>query len=183
VVPQLPVQTQRPSPIKSCLLMMQLHILNTAHVTSQKMVYTPMGGRTLSRGWLIIVSSSKQSFIAGTKNNWRYPAKQRPNVNATDVWALPFLTQLEGTYTYNEYTASSWSSSVGIGTGYRLHDRGIGIRFPAGAGNFTILHSSQTGSGAQQARSTLGTGDLYPGVKRPRREADHSASVSSLVAV
>jgi hypothetical protein len=36
-------------------------------------------------------------------------------------------------------------------TGYGLDDRVSGIRLPEGAGNFSLLHSVQTGSGAQPA--------------------------------
>jgi hypothetical protein len=37
---------------------------------------------------------------------------------------------------------------VGIATGYGLDDRMIGVRFPPGAGNFSLRHRVQTGSGA-----------------------------------
>jgi hypothetical protein len=46
-------------------------------------------------------------------------------------------------------------------TGYELSDRGSGIRFPAGAGNFSLLHRAQT--------SILSNGYQGPG-----READYS---------
>jgi hypothetical protein len=65
-------------------------------------------------------------------------------------------------------------SSVCITTGYRLHDQGSGVRFPAGAGNLSLHHRLQTGSGALRTSYPLHTGGLFPGVKRPRREADHS---------
>jgi hypothetical protein len=49
----------------------------------------------------------------------------------------------------------------------------IGVRFPEGAGNFSLRHRVQTGSGAHPAPYPMGTGDSFPGVKRPGREADH----------
>jgi hypothetical protein len=46
-----------------------------------------------------------------------------------------------------------------------------GVRVPAGAGNFTLLHRLQTGSGAHTASYSVGTTNSFPGVKRPGREA------------
>jgi hypothetical protein len=42
-------------------------------------------------------------------------------------------------------------SSVGIALGYGLDDRGSRLRFPAGAGNFSVHHSVQNCSGAHPA--------------------------------
>jgi hypothetical protein len=42
-------------------------------------------------------------------------------------------------------------SSVNIASGYELDDRMIGVRFPAGAGNFSLRHRVQTGPGAHPA--------------------------------
>jgi hypothetical protein len=68
----------------------------------------------------------------------------------------------------------SHGSSVGIATGYDLAGRSSGIRFPAGTGNLSLLHSVQTGSVAHLPSSPMGMGGaLYPGVKRGR-ESDHS---------
>jgi len=50
----------------------------------------------------------------------------------------------------------------------------LGVGFPAGAGNFSLHHRVQNGSGAHPAS--------YPmGVKRPGREADHSPPSSAEV--
>jgi hypothetical protein len=38
----------------------------------------------------------------------------------------------------------------------------------------SLLQSVQTGSGAHPASYPIGTGDSFPGVKRPGREADYS---------
>jgi hypothetical protein len=53
-------------------------------------------------------------------------------------------------------------SSIGIATGYGLDDRGAGVRFPAGAGNFSLHHRVQTGSGAHPAFYPMGTGGCFP---------------------
>jgi hypothetical protein len=64
-------------------------------------------------------------------------------------------------------------SSVGIALGYGLDDRGSRVRFPAGAGNFSIHHHVQTGSGVHPASCPVGTRGPFPGIKRSGREADH----------
>jgi hypothetical protein len=71
----------------------------------------------------------------------------------------------------------SRDSSVGIALGYGLDDRGCWVRFPAGAGNFSLHHRVQNGSGAHPASYSVGT----MGVKRPGREADHSPPSSAEV--
>jgi hypothetical protein len=64
--------------------------------------------------------------------------------------------------------------SVGIALGYGLDDRGSRVRSPAGAGNFSLRHRVQNGSGAHPASYTTGTRGSSLGVKRPRCEADPS---------
>jgi hypothetical protein len=46
---------------------------------------------------------------------------------------------------------------------------------------FLFLHVVQTGSGAQSASYPMWTGGYFPGVKRPRREANHSSPTSAEV--
>jgi hypothetical protein len=43
---------------------------------------------------------------------------------------------------------------------------------------FSLLHVFQTGSGAHHASCLMGTGALSLGIKRPRREANHSPSTN-----
>jgi hypothetical protein len=69
-------------------------------------------------------------------------------------------------------------SSVGIVLGYRLDDRGSRVRFPAGAGNFSLHHLVQYGSGAHPASYP---GALSLGVKRLGHEADYSPPSSAEV--
>jgi len=61
-------------------------------------------------------------------------------------------------------------------TGYRLDDKIIGVQFLVGAGNFSLCHHVQTGSGAHPAS--------YPTrVKGRGHEANHSPSSSAKVNV
>jgi hypothetical protein len=56
-------------------------------------------------------------------------------------------------------------SSVGIALGYGLDDRGSRVRFPAGAGNFSLNHRIQNVSGAHPASYPMGTRGSFPGGK------------------
>jgi hypothetical protein len=51
----------------------------------------------------------------------------------------------------------SHDSSVGIALGYVLDDRGSGVRFSAGAGNFSLHHRVQNWSGAHPDSYPRGT--------------------------
>jgi hypothetical protein len=59
----------------------------------------------------------------------------------------------------------SRDSSVGIALCYGLDDQGSRVRFPAGAGNFSLHHRVQNGSGAHPASYPIGTGGIFPGGK------------------
>jgi hypothetical protein len=59
----------------------------------------------------------------------------------------------------------SRESSVGIQLGYRLDDRDSKVRFPVGAGNFSLHHRVQNGSGAYPASYPMGTKGSFPGGK------------------
>jgi hypothetical protein len=48
-------------------------------------------------------------------------------------------------------------SSVGIALGYGLDDRGPRVRFPEGAGSFSLHHRVQNGSGAHPTSYTMGS--------------------------
>jgi hypothetical protein len=56
----------------------------------------------------------------------------------------------------------SRDSSVGIALGYGLDDRGYRVRFPAGAGNFSLHHRVHTG-GAHPSSYAVGTRGSFPG--------------------
>jgi hypothetical protein len=74
---------------------------------------------------------------------------------------------------FNELIFMRYISAGGIATGYGLDDRGVGVRVPVGLRIFTH-HVVQTGSGVHPTSYPMGTGDSFPGVKRPGREADHT---------
>jgi hypothetical protein len=54
---------------------------------------------------------------------------------------------------------------IGIALGYGLEDRGSRVRFPAGAGNFSLNHRVQTGSGTHPASYPMGTRGSFLGGK------------------
>jgi hypothetical protein len=56
----------------------------------------------------------------------------------------------------------SRSSSVGIALSYGLDGRSSRYRFPAGAGNFSLHHRVQNGSGAHPASYPMGTTGSFP---------------------
>jgi hypothetical protein len=62
-------------------------------------------------------------------------------------------------------TCKSRDSSVGIAIDYGLDDRCSRVRFPAGAGNFSLHHRVQNGSGAHPASYPMGTKGSFPGDK------------------
>jgi hypothetical protein len=62
----------------------------------------------------------------------------------------------------------SCDSSVGIALGYGLDDRGCRVRFPAVAGNFSLHHRVQNGSGSHPASYPMGTSGSFPGGKAAR---------------
>jgi hypothetical protein len=51
----------------------------------------------------------------------------------------------------------SHDSSVGIALGHGLDDRGSRVRCPLGAGNFSLHHRVQNGSGVHPASYPVGT--------------------------
>jgi hypothetical protein len=58
-------------------------------------------------------------------------------------------------------TVRSRVSSGSIVSDYGLDDRAIGVRYPAGAKDFSSVLCVQTGSGAHPASCTMGTGVLH----------------------
>jgi hypothetical protein len=81
----------------------------------------------------------------------------------------------------NSLYPKSRDSSVGIALGYGLDDRGSRVRFPAGMSIFLFTTTSRTALGSTQPPIQWIPGDLFLGVKRPVREADHSPPSSAEV--
>jgi hypothetical protein len=73
----------------------------------------------------------------------------------------------------------SRNSSVGIALCCGLHDRGSKVRFPARAGNLSLHHWVQNGSGAHPASYPVCTRALSLGVKWTGCEAGHSPPSNS----
>jgi hypothetical protein len=70
-------------------------------------------------------------------------------------------------------------SSVNIVSGYRLNDREIEVRSPAGAEDLSFSVCIEIYSGAHPASCPVGTGGPVPGAKaRPGRDSDHSTASS-----
>jgi hypothetical protein len=57
----------------------------------------------------------------------------------------------------------SRDSSAGIALGYELNDRSYRFRFPAGAGNFSLHHRVQNGSGVHSTSYPMGTRGSFSG--------------------
>jgi hypothetical protein len=70
-----------------------------------------------------------------------------------------------GNECYTWQYSQQYNSSVGIALGYGLDDRGSRVRFSAGAGNFSLHHRVQNGSGAHPVSYPVGTRALSLGVK------------------
>jgi hypothetical protein len=60
------------------------------------------------------------------------------------------------------WIAKGRDSSVGVALGYGLDDRGSRVRFPAGAGNFSLHHRVQNGSGGPRSLLSKGYRGLFP---------------------
>jgi hypothetical protein len=83
-------------------------------------------------------------------------------------WILNSWPQCLGrvrSYTFSPHGYMSRDSSVVIALGYGLDDRGSGVRFPAGVGNFSLHHWVQNGSGPHPASYPVGTRGSFPGGK------------------
>jgi hypothetical protein len=65
----------------------------------------------------------------------------------------------------NAFLFKSRDSSVGIALDYGLDDRGSRVRFPAGAGNFSLHHRVQNGFGAHPASYPMSNRGSFPGNK------------------
>jgi hypothetical protein len=74
----------------------------------------------------------------------------------------------------------SRDSSVGIALGYGLDDQGPRVRFQAWAGNFSLHHRVQNGSGAHPPIQWV-PGAFSLEIKRQGRESDHSPPSSAEV--
>jgi hypothetical protein len=90
---------------------------------------------------------------------------RRPAGTKQDVCLLSLNPELIK-YRMNElYEKKSRDGSVGIALCYGLDDRGSRVRFPAGAGNFSLHHCIHNGSGAHPASYPMGIRGSFFGGK------------------
>jgi hypothetical protein len=82
---------------------------------------------------------------------------------------------------YRELPGVKIAHSVGIATGYRMDDRGVGVRVPLGPRIFSSPRCPDRLWGPPNLLSNGYRGALSPGVKRPGCEADHSLPTSAEV--
>jgi hypothetical protein len=75
---------------------------------------------------------------------------------------------------WNFSLCGSRDNVVGIATGYWLDDQGVEIRVPVGSRIFSSPCCPDRVWGPPNLLSNVYRGALSPGVKRQRREADHS---------
>jgi hypothetical protein len=75
----------------------------------------------------------------------------------------------------------SQDSSVGIATSYDLDNRGVGIRFPVGSRIFSTTRRTDLLWGPTLPSIQWVPEASSPGVKIPKREADHSLPASDEV--
>jgi len=105
----------------------------------------------------------------------RYEVQRQLRWDMQDI-----IRETEGGYDI-EILGIKWSeknrdSSVGIGLGYELDDRGSKILFSAGTGNFPPRHRVQTGFGTHPIFYPMGNVGSFPGRKAAGREAEYSSS-------
>jgi len=74
-------------------------------------------------------------------------------------------------------TAPCSQTGAAIALGYCLDDRGSRVRFPAEAGNFTLQHRVQNGSGAHSTSYPMGIGGSFNRNKATRARSWPSTSI------
>jgi hypothetical protein len=72
---------------------------------------------------------------------------------------------VNGVRNFGEKYHQMCDSSVGVALGYGMDNQGSRVRFPAGAGNFSLHHRVQNGSVAHPASYPMGTRGAFPGGK------------------
>jgi hypothetical protein len=105
---------------------------------------------------------SLPSELSGVFSDWLCQTSVQ-NADCS-LWRTPKKTGLCLKYEYLTL-CKSHDSSVGIALGYGLDDRGSRIRFPAGAGKFSLHHYIQNGSRTYPASCPTGIRGSFPGGK------------------
>jgi hypothetical protein len=116
---------------------------------------------------------------------WRQGLQVKECIVVSKYDMLHSCTQLQrsppGNAAGSKNLMRSRSSSVSIVSDYGLDDRATGVRFPAGAKDFSSNLYVQTGCGAHLASCTIGIGVLSRGKARLGRDAAHSPPSSAEV--
>jgi hypothetical protein len=129
--------------------------------------------RTLSKLWWRVGFGGLDSGGDSGPILLRYSSLRQYNYVLSKMVLLLFLiscsTHGKDGKCLQNFGSKTWKevsrdSSVGIALGYGLDDRGCRIRFSAGAGNFSLHHRVQNGSGAHPAYPVVTRGS-FPGGK------------------
>jgi hypothetical protein len=111
---------------------------------------------------------TKYMFMSRYQNpgqNWNMKRGNKASENAIKFKDIR-MTVTDHIHNENKHNLSSGNdSSVGIALGYEPDYRGSRVRFLEGAGNFSLHHSVQNGSGAHPASYPMGTRGSFPGDK------------------
>jgi hypothetical protein len=100
------------------------------------------------------------------RNEVSHPYKTTDKIMVLYILIFKFIERrITGQNSFASYQSKSRDSSVGIALGCGLDDRGSRVRFPTGAGNFSLHHRVQNGSGAHSASYSMGTRVYFPGGK------------------
>jgi hypothetical protein len=91
------------------------------------------------------------------------------------IW-FSIIQSINWEFTVSQCTFKSRDRSVGVALGYGLDEQGSRVRFPVEAGNFSLHHRVQNGSGAYPASYPMGAWGSFPGGK-----ADHPPPCSAEV--
>jgi hypothetical protein len=103
------------------------------------------------------------------------------SVSGSVLFMFSSLIVLELIYCRYKYIVRSRNDVVGITTGYRLDDGGVGVRVPVRSRIFVFSTLPRPVLGPTQPPIQWVPGALSPGVKRQAREADHSSPASAEV--
>jgi hypothetical protein len=85
--------------------------------------------------------------------------------DVSGVSTSPVFRRLTAIIVTDIYLPTFYLQSRDSSVGIALDDRGSGVRFPTGAGNFSLHHRVQNGSGANSASYPKGTRGSFPGGK------------------
>jgi hypothetical protein len=93
------------------------------------------------------------------------PRSKLKNSKNLDVWRLGLFPPSGKTQNRGRGRRFPAVMRYNCTISYGLDDRGSRVRFPAGAGNFSLHHGVQNGFGAHPASYPMGTSGSFPGDK------------------